>query len=354
MPKINVKNDTAPGTPPTGYTSIYAKTDKFIYIKDDAGNEYNITAQPASAAPVTQTPDQANTEGVALTYSKSDHIHNIPADTAVGLDPSSTSTEGVASSFSRSDHTHAIATALAASITTIQPDASASAGVANNFARGDHQHAIVADAAVTLDASSTNTEGNATSFARSNHTHAISTGTPSTQNPDQSNATGTSANLARADHIHNIPTDTAVSVSTSTSNAQGNATTFARSNHTHAVSLSSSTASATASTTTTSTTPVLLDSMTLTPAAGTYLVSFGTSTVNSGNGALRNFFILSVGGSTIAATNRSTGVAGSSYSVVSIGYPVTVNGSQAIEIYWSVLAGTGTALERTLSIVKIA
>lgn len=108
MPKINVKNDVAPSTPPTGYTSIYAKTDKFVYIKQDNGTEYNITAQPATAAPVTQTPDQSNNAGVAVTYSKSDHVHNIPTAAASSVSTSTLNTQGSASSFARADHTHAV------------------------------------------------------------------------------------------------------------------------------------------------------------------------------------------------------------------------------------------------------
>lgn len=34
------KNISAPSTPSSGYTAVYAKTDKRLYIKDDAGNEY--------------------------------------------------------------------------------------------------------------------------------------------------------------------------------------------------------------------------------------------------------------------------------------------------------------------------
>lgn len=227
MPKINFKNDVAPSTPPTGYTSLYAKTDKLVYVKKDDGTELNITATPASGTPISQTPDQSNSAGTPGTY-------------------------------------------------------------------------------------------------------------------------------ALANHVHNIPTAAASSISTSSTNTQGSASSFARSDHTHAVSLSYSSVNATGSTTTTSTSPVLLDSMSITPAAGTYTINFNTSTVNSGNGAKRNFFILNVGGSDIAETQRTVGTGGGAYSPISISYIVTVNGSQAITVRWSVLAGTGTALERTLTAVKIA
>ncbi len=113
-------------------------------------------------------------------------------------------------------------------------------------------------------------------------------------------------------------------------------------------------ASATATTTTTSVTYVTLNSMTITtPAAGTYLVNFNTSTVNSGNGASRNLFIIGVGVTTLVHTEREMGVSGGSYSNIAITALVTVNGSQDITVQWKVVAGTGTAQERTLTAVRV-
>ena len=40
MSEFRIKPDTAPGTPPPGLLSIYSKTDKKLYIKDDAGAEW--------------------------------------------------------------------------------------------------------------------------------------------------------------------------------------------------------------------------------------------------------------------------------------------------------------------------
>jgi len=39
MSEFRIKPDTAPGTPPPGLLSVYSKTDKKLYIKDDAGAE---------------------------------------------------------------------------------------------------------------------------------------------------------------------------------------------------------------------------------------------------------------------------------------------------------------------------
>jgi hypothetical protein len=106
--------------------------------------------------------------------------------------------------------------------------------------------------------------------------------------------------------------------------------------------------------TTTSTTYTLLTGATITPPAGTYYVNFNCSTVNSGNGAQRNFFSIYVGGVQNTSTERVTGIAGGSYTNISTSGIATVNGSQAIEIRWRVAAGTGTVLGRNLTILKLS
>ena len=113
-------------------------------------------------------------------------------------------------------------------------------------------------------------------------------------------------------------------------------------------------ATATGSTTTTSTSDTLLNSMTLTPADGNYMVWFSASTKNS-NGTRENYFSLYVNGSKVSHTERQITTESSvpnSYYPVSINAYVTgVTGS--IEVRWRVSASTGTALERTLTIQKI-
>lgn len=210
---------------------------------------------------------------------------------------------------------------------------------------------ITTAAAVGLSASTSNSEGVARSVARSDHTHAVATGAASTQTPDQANAAGSSSNLARADHVHNIPT--AAPVSTGTANSQGAAASFAKSDHVHNTVVANQEATATVNDTTTSLTDTLLGSMTLTPAAGTYLVLFSTSAVNSGNGAERNYFSIYSGGTQVTGTERKAGVAGGMYSVVSTQGVVTVNGSQAVEIRWRVAGGTGTAAARKMILIRM-
>lgn len=57
--------------------------------------------------------------------------------TAGTIEPDATAAEGVAASFSRSDHRHAIATASASAITGTNAEGSSS-----SFARADHDHAL--------------------------------------------------------------------------------------------------------------------------------------------------------------------------------------------------------------------
>jgi hypothetical protein len=111
-------------------------------------------------------PDQANAEGVSNDIARKDHIHNVPADTAVSLDANSTNTEGASSSFARADHTHDLSTGVPS---TQSPDQANAEGTSANLARADHIHNIPADVAV--DVGSTNTEGVSTSFSRADHVH---------------------------------------------------------------------------------------------------------------------------------------------------------------------------------------
>ena len=116
-------------------------------------------------------------------------------------------------------------------------------------------------------------------------------------------------------------------------------------------------ATATGTITTTSTTDVLATSMTLTPAAGTYLVFFRGAAWNTSTGAgLGVFLSIYAGGSQDAGsqlflsdgTNFNT-----PFTCVAV---VTVNGAQAIEGRWRIAAGSGTASmlsTRALTIVQI-
>src|SRR5690606_21764329 len=99
----------------------------------------------------------------------------------------------------------------------------------------------------------------------------------------------------------------------------------------------------------------------LTPAAGIYLAIFSTSLDNSSNNA--NVIVsLYVGGSQIAHTERQATpqIQGGITPSLNISIPVstqgivTVNGSQAVEVRWRRTAGTATAHERTLTLIKLS
>ena len=118
---------------------------------------------------------------------------------------------------------------------------------------------------------------------------------------------------------------------------------------------STTTATATASTTTTNTSYEAMSGMTITPAAGTYMVWFSSSINHGTNGGTIDVAIYS--GGTIDQQSarhfgnyrngQTTGIATQCH--------VTVNGSQAIAIYWRTPSGgTATAYERSLCIMKVA
>lgn len=318
----------------------------------DAMHKHNILTAAAS----TQTPDQANAEGSSTSLARADHVHQIAAGTPITtLTPATANAKGVAANFALSDHTHAIATALVGDITTIQPDDAAAAGTAATFSRGDHKHAIVATApTTTLSPATTNSEGVATSFARGDHTHAVATalvGNITTIQPDDAAAAGTSDTFARGDHKHAIVA--AAPSNTGSANSEGASTSFARADHIHNTTIANSSATATADDTTTSVTDTQIASMTLTPAAGTYLATFSSSVLNSANGVSRLFVSIYSAGSQVAHSEREIGISGGANVPVHSNAIVTVNGSQAIQAMWRAVAGTNTAHERSLTVIRL-
>jgi hypothetical protein len=239
------------------------------------------------------TPDIVAAAGSTNKYADAGHIHNIPGGTpSATFAPSTINAKGVAASFALSDHTHTHAIALDADVSTISPDDTASTGAIDKFSKAGHKHAIV--------------------------------------------------------------TSAAVSISTSTINAKGTGTAFARNDHTHAVSVSNQEATATVDDTTTSLTDLLINSMTQTPAAGTYLVMFSGSIVNSANGAERTWISLYLNGSQVSATERSIGTSGGAYVPSTTFAIITTPGAQAIEVRWRVAGGTSTVHSRRLTLLKLA
>lgn len=123
-------------------------------------------------------------------------------------------------------------------------------------------------------------------------------------------------------------------------------------------SMQASAATATADTTTTSTTDVLINSMTITPTAGTYLAFF-SSTIDHSNQNVAVVVSLYAGGVQSADTvrgpiPRTNAIGAITMSMdVAINSLVTVNGTQAVEIRWKTSAGTATMHQRTLNLLRI-
>jgi hypothetical protein len=116
---------------------------------------------------------------------------------------------------------------------------------------------------------------------------------------------------------------------------------------------------ATSDTTTTSTSDTALNSMTLTPGAGNYLLSFSTSISGTATfpGELESLSFY-VGGTQVPASERSIYDEesldfGSSFPITTTAYVTNVGATSAIEVRWRTSAGTATAHQRTLIATKI-
>lgn len=301
----------------------------------------------ATAVPINQTIAASVSQGTAASFARSDHGHTFSTTVAATQTPNQTNAAGTSTSFARADHVHNIPTAAPSSQT---PDQSNADGVATTFSKADHIHNIPTAAASGLNASSTSTQGTAASFARADHTHAVASGVVSTQNADQSNAAGTSTNFARADHIHNIPT--AVPSSTGAANAQGSSTSFSKADHVHATVITNGIAQSVTPDSRSAGTDALMVGMTLTPAAGTYQVFFEGMMAASVNGVLATISVYS-GGSQVVLSTRTTNLSNARIGSVAANTQVTVNGSQAIEVQWSVTGGSATINGRSLSVIRV-
>jgi hypothetical protein len=111
----------------------------------------------------------------------------------------------------------------------------------------------------------------------------------------------------------------------------------------------------TSSTTTTSAAPVLVSGMTITPEAGTYLVTFQGSLEHDTNAAYI-WPAIYAGGVLDASSSRgfrrgnAQGNVVTPFSTTAI---VTVNGAQAIEGRWSTSTANATCYERSLTIMRV-
>lgn len=111
--------------------------------------------------------------------------------------------------------------------------------------------------------------------------------------------------------------------------------------------------------TTTSATPALLTGMTVTPVAGTYQVFFDMTvqTTTGGNSITVGIYnagtLVTASGRTIQFPTATLINSGYPFHIGSQANGVTVNGSQAITVEWSTSGGTATALNRTVTAIRI-
>lgn len=77
--QLVITTGTAPGTPSAGKVSIYAKTDNFLYIKDDTGTETAIGASVADLDDLSDVAITTPTTGDVLTFDGSEWVNQAPA-----------------------------------------------------------------------------------------------------------------------------------------------------------------------------------------------------------------------------------------------------------------------------------
>ena len=117
---------------------------------------------------------------------------------------------------------------------------------------------------------------------------------------------------------------------------------------------SSSITEATGSVTTTSATDVLVTSMSVTPAAGTYMAWFTGHATATANGQQVNVSLYSAG-TQVASSERQCGFFRDSDTALPFTCiaRVTVNGAQAIEGRWRTDTGTAGMTQRSIALIKV-
>lgn len=124
--------------------------------------------------------------------------------------------------------------------------------------------------------------------------------------------------------------------------------------------ITSTNVTATSSTTTTSGTDAVINSMTITPAVGTYLVIFTgvIQQAGAGQSVTISLYVNGVQDATsvmdFAPFDGGTLSAGSASCCAVTQGVYTVTGSQAIAVEWHVSGSTATCFQRKLTLVKIA
>jgi|GEM_PF-2061502 len=85
MSKINLKEGTAPTTPASGEVSVYVKTDKQLYIKDDTGTESGVTSDNKVRISATDTTNDYLNGKIPSTATITTAILNPGADEQIEL-----------------------------------------------------------------------------------------------------------------------------------------------------------------------------------------------------------------------------------------------------------------------------
>lgn len=227
-----------------------------------AGASSNVARQDhkhdvSTAAPVTI--GTANSEGVATSLGRSDHVHKHGSNSDVHSSgqPVTLQDEGVpvtntphttmnfvGSSVAVTDAGGGVATVTVTSVPSfaiptgdIDIGDAAVEGVSTNATRADHQHAFPAPAAgypeeVDFAAEA---DGAATTPARSDHKHSMPSPSAPADVTKAAASAGASNNPARQDHKHDVSTATPGTTAIGDAATEGVATSLARSDHKHAV-----------------------------------------------------------------------------------------------------------------------
>lgn len=181
-----------PSVPPSGYCSIYAKTDNVLYLLDSSGVEVAL----GSASSITQLIGDVLASGPGIATATVSFVGG-KSSAAIATSVNDTLAATSANTFS----------------TIVKRDSSGDISVTHVNGVVVETHAsrhlpsgsdpiTTAAPLANLSATTTNSTGTANSLSRSDHSHGINTGVP--VSTGDANATGSSANLARADHVHNV------------------------------------------------------------------------------------------------------------------------------------------------------
>lgn len=170
--------------------------------------------------------------------------------------------------------------------------------------------------------------------------------------------TATSNNVT-ANGLRSATTTVSVSAATAPTAGQVLTATSSTTANWQAVSVvvPSQSATATADTSTTSGTYVVINSMTITPGAGTYLALFSSSGNVSNNGSVGNYAIF-VNGTIIQHSERNKNVTSNQSNnlddALNTQTVATVTAGQAIDVRFTINTGTFTVHERSLILVKLS